>query len=94
MITGPQTPSLGDVPMEWREYIDSDPSVLVGKPVVRGTRLSVEFLLGLFAEGWTEEAVLESYPQVSQEALRAVFAFAQECARDEQVFTVSDRAAG
>ena len=72
--------------MEWRDHIHSDPSVLTGKPVICGTRLSVEFLLGLFAEGWAEEAVLESYPQVSQEALRAVFAFAQECARDEQVF--------
>ena len=80
--------------MEWRDYIGSDPSIQAGKPVVRGTRLSVEFLLGLFAEGWTEEAVLESYPQVSREALRAVFAFAQECTRDQQVFAVSGRAAG
>ncbi len=80
--------------MGWRDYIGSDPSILVGKPVILGTRLSVEFLLGLFAEGWTEEAVLESYPQVSREALRAIFAFAQECTRDEQVFAVSDRAAG
>lgn len=80
--------------MEWRDCIGSDPSIPVGKPVVRGTRLSVEFLLGLFAEGWTEEAIPESYPQVSRQALRAVFAFAQECARDEQVFAVSNRAAG
>ncbi len=80
--------------MEWRDYIGRDPSILVGKPVVRGTRLSVEFLLGLFAEGWTVETVLESYPQVSREALRAVFAFAQECTRDEQVFAVSDLSAG
>ena len=80
--------------MGWRDYIGSDPSILVGKPVILGTRLSVEFLLGLFAEGWTEEAVLESYPQVSRVALRAIFAFAQECTRDEQVFAVSDRAAG
>lgn len=80
--------------MEWRDHIHSDPSVLTGKPVIRGTRLSVEFLLGLLAEGWTEKEILENYAQVSQEALRAVFAFAVECTRDEQVFTVSDRAAG
>ncbi|NEP15214.1 MAG: DUF433 domain-containing protein, partial [Symploca sp. SIO2C1] len=36
----------------WGEYIHCDPKILVGKPVVKGTRLSVEFLLGLFAEGW------------------------------------------
>ena len=61
--------------MNWREYIHSDPKILVGKPVVKGTRLSVEFLLGLFAVGWTEQQVLENYPSLTSEALRAVFAF-------------------
>lgn len=76
--------------MEWSDYIHSDQSVLSGKPVVRGTRLSVEFLLGLFAEGWNEQRVLENYPQISQEALQAVFAFVAECMRDEFVFAVSE----
>lgn len=61
--------------MNWRKYIHSDPKILVGKPVVKGTRLSVEFLLGLFAVGWTEQQVLENYPSLTSEALRAVFAF-------------------
>ena len=65
--------------MDWRPYIDSDPEVLVGKPVVRGTRLSVEFLLGLFAAGWTEAEVLENYPTLTKEGLRAVFASSSEC---------------
>ncbi|HEX8691670.1 MAG TPA: DUF433 domain-containing protein [Longimicrobium sp.] len=64
--------------MHWREYIHSDPAVLTGKAVVRGTRLSVEFVLGLFAAGWTHAQVLESYPQLTPEALRAVFAYAAE----------------
>ena len=58
--------------MRWHDHIHSDPSILLGKPVIRGTRLSVEFLLGLLAEGWTEHDILESYPQLSREALRAV----------------------
>ena len=58
--------------MSWREYIHSDPSVLAGKPVIRGTRLSVEFLLDLLSEGWTGQQILENYPQLSQEALRAL----------------------
>ncbi|MFB2917010.1 DUF433 domain-containing protein [Aerosakkonema funiforme] len=62
--------------MDWREYIHSDPNILVGKPVVKGTRLSVEFLLGLFAVGWTEKQVLDNYPSLTPEALKAVFAFA------------------
>jgi uncharacterized protein (DUF433 family) len=62
--------------MDWREYIHSDTEVLLGKPVVKGTRLSVEFLLGLFAAGWTEKQVLDNYPTLTAQSLRAVFAFA------------------
>ena len=80
---------VGGVSLEWHDYIHSAQSVLTGKPVVRGTRLSVEFLLGLLAEGWTEQEILENYPQISREALQAVFAFAAECMRDELIFTVS-----
>ena len=69
--------------MNWRDYIHSDPEVLVGKPVVVRTRLSVEFLLGLFSEEWSENQVLESYPSLTVEALRAVFLFAAECMREE-----------
>ena len=64
--------------MDWRDFIHSDPNILVGKPVVKGTRLSVEFILGLYAMGWTEDVVLESYPTLTHEALLAVFAFAAE----------------
>jgi uncharacterized protein (DUF433 family) len=74
------------VVMDWRDRIHSDPEILSGKPVVKGTRLSVEFLLGLFASGWSEEQVLEGYPNLSRESLRAVFAFAAESTRDERTF--------
>lgn len=72
--------------MEWREYIHSDPGVLAGKPVVRGTRLAADFVLGLFASGWTHEEVLEGYPQLSADALRAVFAFAAEAMHEESYY--------
>jgi|GEM_PF-153538 len=62
--------------MDWREHIHSDPEILRGKPVVKGTRLSVDFILGLFAAGWTEKQVLENYPLLTPEKLRAVLAFA------------------
>jgi uncharacterized protein (DUF433 family) len=64
--------------MDWREYVHSDPGVLLGKPVVKGTRLSVEFLLGLFAAGWTEKQVLDNYPTLTPQSLRAVFASGSE----------------
>jgi uncharacterized protein (DUF433 family) len=69
--------------MDWQQYIHSDPKILLGKPTVKGTRLSIEFLLGLFAAGWTEQQVVENYPTLTPEALRAVFAFTAECMREE-----------
>src|SRR2546425_4561722 len=57
-----------------------------GKPVVRGTRLAVDFLLDLFAKGWTREEVLKAYPQLTPEALQAVFAFAAEVLHDNRVY--------
>ena len=79
--------------MEWRDHITSDADVLAGKPVVRGTRLSVEFLLGLLAAGWTSEQVLASYAGLTPEALRAVYAFAAEVLQDEAVFVLRPGAA-
>ena len=56
-----------------------DPEILNGKPVVKGTRLSVEFILGLLANGWSREDILRSYPQLNEEKLNAVILFAAEC---------------
>lgn len=70
---------------EWSSYIGSDPEVVGGKPVVRGTRLAVDFILGLFAAGWTQEQVLENYPSLTPEALKAVFAYATEILQEEVV---------
>jgi uncharacterized protein (DUF433 family) len=79
--------------MDWRDHITSDPDVLAGKPAVRGTRLAVEFLLGLLAAGWTAEQILASYPGLTPEGLRAVFAFAAEVMQDEAVFALRPGAA-
>jgi uncharacterized protein (DUF433 family) len=69
--------------MNWKAHIHSDPKILLGKPVIKGTRLSVEFVLGLFSEGWTEQQVLESYPTLSTESVQAVVAFAAECLSED-----------
>ncbi|MBM3181924.1 MAG: DUF433 domain-containing protein [Chloroflexi bacterium] len=74
--------------MDWKKYIHSDPEILMGKPVVKGTRLAVDFLMGLFAAGWTEQQVLENYPTLNVESLRAVFAYTADCLRDESLFLV------
>ena len=54
--------------MNWRTHIHSDPNVLMGKPVVKGTRLALGFILGLLAEGWTLEAALVR-PGASEEGI-------------------------
>jgi len=78
--------------IDWRKIITSDPEVLLGKPIVKGTRLSAEFILGLFAEGWTENQVLEEYPDLTVEDIRAIFAFATECMREESLFPLDSKA--
>ena len=77
--------------MKWHDYIASDPAVLAGKPIVKGTRLAVDFLLGLFAEGWTEQQVLDNYPNLSKESLQAVFSFSAECMKDEVIFPLDSK---
>lgn len=64
--------------MDWKTYIHSDPNILVGKPVIKGTRISVEFLLDLFAQGWSETDILENYQSLTTESIRATFAFTAE----------------
>lgn len=61
--------------MNWQDYIVSDQDVLLGKPTLKGTRLSVEFLLERLADGWTEQDLLDNYPRLTKESLRAVFAY-------------------
>lgn len=74
--------------MNWEKYIHSDSQILLGKPTIKGTRLSVEFLLSLFATGWTQQQILDNYPTLTLEALQAVFAFAAECMREETLYTL------
>jgi len=79
--------------MNWREYIHTDKSVLVGKPIIIGTRLSVDFILNLLSEGWTEEKILENYPQLSHKSLQAIFSFTAEIISEESLFIFDNQAA-
>jgi len=64
--------------MDWREYIHSDTEILLGKPVIKGTRISIELILELLSQGWSHEQLLESYPQLTSVHLNAVYAFLHE----------------
>lgn len=70
--------------MEWKNRIETDPAICGGRPRVKGTRLTVEFLLGLKAAGWSEAQILDNYPHLGKEDLLAVFAFAQALIEEEK----------
>jgi len=63
-----------------------DPKVLVGKPVIRGTRISVEFVLGLMADGWSEAEILQNYPGLVHEDVIACLAYARDALSSEKIF--------
>lgn len=79
--------------MSWTEQIIADPAILGGKPVVKGTRLAVDFILGLLAEGWTRDQLRADYPQLTDQALQAVFAYAAEMLHDHTLLPVRPGAA-
>jgi uncharacterized protein (DUF433 family) len=64
--------------MNPHDRIIVDPDILVGKPVVKGTRLSVDFLLSLLAQGWPETEILHNYPGLQREDLLACWAYTRE----------------
>jgi uncharacterized protein (DUF433 family) len=63
-----------------------DSSILAGKPVVRGTRLSVEFIIGLMADGWSEADILRNYPGLTREDIAACLAYARDILKSEKVY--------
>jgi len=75
--------------MEWQERIAANPEVLLGKPVIRGTRLSVELIVSLLGNGWSFDQILSSYPGLSEEDIRACLLYAADVLQEERVFPVA-----
>jgi len=74
--------------MRLKNRIVLDPKILSGKPIIRGTRISVEFLLDLLANGWSYEKILSNYPQLSMEDIQAALEYATETLKSEKVYPV------
>jgi uncharacterized protein (DUF433 family) len=75
--------------MNWEGRIVIDPEILCGKPVVKGTRLAVEFVVDLLAQGWTAADVLKNYPGVTQDDILACLAYASAVLHAEKVYPVT-----
>ena len=69
----------------WRERITIDPNVLTGKPVIKDTRLAVEFIIELLANGWTEDEIFRNYPGVTREDILACLEYAGAMLKAEKV---------
>lgn len=75
--------------MNWRDRIAIDPTVLAGKPVIRGTRLAADFILSLLGQGWSESDVLRNYPGLAHEDVAACLQYASEVLQAEKVYPLS-----
>jgi len=74
--------------MPLEDRIALNPDVLVGKPVIRGTRLAVEFVIDLLAQGWTYEDILRDYPGITIEDIHACLRYARDMLRTEKLYPV------
>ena len=72
--------------MTWHDRIIIDPAILTGKPVIKGTRLAVEFVLELLAEGWGHEEIQQNYPSLTVEDIQATLHYAAASLKRERVY--------
>jgi uncharacterized protein (DUF433 family) len=77
--------------MKSNDRIIIDPDILAGKPILRGTRISVELLLELLANNWTYGGIFESYPQIGREDIRAALQYATDLLKEEHVYPISQK---
>ncbi|MCO6043147.1 DUF433 domain-containing protein [Aeoliella sp. ICT_H6.2] len=72
--------------MTWQERIVVDPNVLTGKPIIKGTRMAVEFVVDLLGRGWSVDAVLREYDHLTREDVQACLAYAGEVLKSERIY--------
>jgi uncharacterized protein (DUF433 family) len=75
--------------MDYAQYIVSDPDILLGKPVIKGTRITVELILEKLAAGETDQQILEAHPQLSLEAIHAALAFASTALKADIIYPLA-----
>jgi len=69
-----------------------NPDILSGKPVIRGTRISVEFLMELLANNWTHEEIMENYPQIKKEDILAALEYSLSLLKEERIYIIPEKA--
>jgi uncharacterized protein (DUF433 family) len=74
--------------MGWQERIVIDPNVLTGKPVIKGTRIAVEFVIDLLGRGWSAAQILAEYDHLTADDIQACLSYASEVLKSERVYVV------
>ena len=77
--------------MAWQDRIVIDPDILAGKPIVKGTRISVEFVVDLLGRGWTQQQILGEYDHLTAEDVQACLAYAADVLKSEHVYLLTTK---
>jgi uncharacterized protein (DUF433 family) len=77
-----------EIGMDWRGRIVAHPDVLVGKPVIKGTRISVELIMDLLAAGYTNDQIIEQYDHLTRDDIQACLTYARDIVHSERVYAV------
>ncbi|MCF8334630.1 MAG: DUF433 domain-containing protein [Bacteroidales bacterium] len=71
--------------MGYKKYIERNPDVMLGKPVIKGTRITVELIMRKLAEGYSIDGILSNYPHLTKDQIYAALEFAAEVIANEEV---------
>ena len=75
----------------YKDLIESNPAVMMGKPVIKGTRITVELILEKLAAGETIEQILDAHPRLTKEAIQASLTFAKEALRSDIIYPITEK---
>ena len=79
--------------MRWQDYIEQRPEVLCGKPIIKGTRISVELILERLGDGWSQDDILQSFPHIKPEHIQAAQAYAAAALATDEILFLQEPAA-
>ena len=77
------------VAINWREYISTDPAIMFGKMVIKGTRIPVELILEKLASGFSFERLTEAYPRITTKEIQACLLYAADNIKHEKTLAVA-----
>lgn len=75
--------------MDINQFIEINPKIMMGKPVIKGTRITVELILEKLSAGENEDDIIKSYPHITKEDIRAALAFAAQSLKGEKIYPIA-----